>query len=110
MQTQTQRAPRFETDIPVSVREPASDGRRVGRVKNLSGGGLLLVDEMAPVAGGPIAIELPASLGFGRVLLLGEVVWREGGRVGVSLRGMLPHHRHRFLRLLARLGDPVPAT
>lgn len=101
---QVQRATRFSADIPVSVREPASEGRRVGRLKNLSDGGVMLLDELAPPPGGPIAVEIPASAGVGRVLLLGEVAWREGGRVGLKLLGMLPHHRRRFERLLDEVG------
>lgn len=104
---QTERAPRFPTDIPVAVRRPESDGRRVGRLKNLSDGGMLLVDSLAPGHGGPIAVEIPASLGFGRVLVLAEVAWRDGSVAGLRLLGMLPHHRRRFERLLLSLGTPL---
>lgn len=105
---QPQRAPRFATDIPVAVRHLEEEGRRVGRVKNVSEGGMLLVDPLAPAPGGSVAIEIPASAGFGRVLVLAEVAWREGQEAGLRLLGMLPHHRNRFHRLLASLGGTLP--
>lgn len=98
-----EREPRIEADLEVAVRRPNEAHLRAGRVKNLSGGGLLLIDAESFQPGDAVAVEIPATADRGRVLVLGEVAWSEAEKKGLRFQGMLPHHRDRYRELLGTL-------
>ena len=68
----------------------------------MSADGVLLTDLARPVSRDEsVWVELPRTDGRGRVGMLGRVRWTEDDRAGVAIEAMLPHHRQRYVDLLA---------
>ena len=98
------RSRRHLASIEVEVSQPEGDSRDPARVVNLHEDGLLIEKEQVNCApGDPIGIEFPATKSRGRVMILGEVAWRDATHAGVRVNGMLPHHRARYDRLVTAL-------
>ncbi len=68
----------------------------------MSADGVLLTDLARPVSRDEsVWVELSRTAGRGRVGMLGRVRWTEDDRAGVAIEAMLPHHRQRYVDLLA---------
>jgi hypothetical protein len=101
---QSEREHRLPADIKVEIRNPAGEGKGAGRVRNLNPNGLLVEQELLDVdRGDSIGVEFPATGTRGRVMILGEVAWKEGEQTGVRVNGMMPHHRARFERMVSSI-------
>lgn len=97
------RATRMQADIEVEVLLPSGDVKALGRVRNLNQDGLLVEYTNPLQVGESVGVEFPETAERGRMVVLGEVAWAEQDRAGVRVRGMVPHHRARFEKLLTLL-------
>ena len=99
------REPRVPMRIEVEVMELRDETSQGGTLENLHERGLCVRTGMRVQPGEGLGVEIPAQPGMGgRVSIFAEVRWVEAGRVGLSIGGMLPHHRERLRRLLAMAG------
>lgn len=96
------RPDRFSIDLPAAVLTRPDGPEALARVQNVSPEGILLAELARPLSEEEqVWVELPRTDGRGRVGMLGRVCWSEDGRAGVAIEAMLPHHRQRYVDLLA---------
>ncbi len=96
------RPDRFSIDLPAAILTRPEGPQSLARVQNVSPEGLLLAQLAKPLPEQEsVWVELPRTDGRGRVGMLGRVCWSADDRAGVAIEAMLPHHRQRYVDLLA---------